>query len=457
MWILILCLVFINVVMYFSSKRESRYNEGRLFLVTIPDWAYESVEIKEIEKQFKKEHLWVFIISFITFIPLFIFSTKWLLLYFMIVIWFNVSVYYVPYRKARAKLLALKKLRNWPDEKIEKIKIDLSLSAYMEKHPFNLRRYFFVLIIDLSVLGNMIYFHAENAMYLYMVLQFMVLVLGIVFIKKLPNKTFCKNSEVNITLNLLRRDSFHHCFFFLITGDSIFNLALQFFLLEKLPFVILLLVALIMILCVIIIVIKANHYREKKAKILAHYNECEYTISNDDCWKIGWFGPTYYNKADPRTLISAPNGTQMTFNTAKPAYRIFIIGIWTFVIALLLWLFGYPYYLDLTNNLVNLSLTDQAVVVDSPFYDVSIDLQKVNKAELADDLGKGIRTNGTDTFVYGKGNYTFDRYGKCKVYMASLHPCYIILYTDDITYIVNDDDIQNTKLIYQEIQEVLSQ
>ena len=27
MWILILCLVFINVVMYFSSKRESRYNE----------------------------------------------------------------------------------------------------------------------------------------------------------------------------------------------------------------------------------------------------------------------------------------------------------------------------------------------------------------------------------------------------------------------------------------------
>lgn len=40
----------------------------------------------------------------------------------MIVIWFNVSVYYVPYRKARAKLLALKKLRNWPDEKIEKIK-----------------------------------------------------------------------------------------------------------------------------------------------------------------------------------------------------------------------------------------------------------------------------------------------------------------------------------------------
>ena len=169
MWILILCLVFINVVMYFSSKRESRYNEGRLFLVTIPDWAYESVDIKEIEKQFKKEHLWVFIISFITFIPLFIFSTKWLLLYFMIVIWFNVSVYYVPYRKARAKLLALKKLRNWPDEKIEKIKIDLSLSAYMEKHPFNLRRYFFVLIIDLSVLGNMIYFHAENTMYLYMV------------------------------------------------------------------------------------------------------------------------------------------------------------------------------------------------------------------------------------------------------------------------------------------------
>ena len=95
MWILILCLVFINVVMYFSSKRESRYNEGRLFLVTIPDWTYESVEIKEIEKQFKKEHLWVFIISFITFIPLFLFFFTWLLLYFLFVLCFIVCVFFV--------------------------------------------------------------------------------------------------------------------------------------------------------------------------------------------------------------------------------------------------------------------------------------------------------------------------------------------------------------------------
>ena len=54
MWILILCLVFINVVMYFSSKRESRYNEGRLFLVTIPDWLMNLLKLKKLRNSLKK-------------------------------------------------------------------------------------------------------------------------------------------------------------------------------------------------------------------------------------------------------------------------------------------------------------------------------------------------------------------------------------------------------------------
>ena len=33
------------------------------------------------------------------------------------------------------------------------------------------------------------------------------------------------------------------------------------------------------------------------------------------------------------------------------------------------------------------------------------------------------------------GYCTYDKYGDCKVYKANFHDCYIILYTDDLTYI----------------------
>lgn len=456
MWILTLCIVFINIVMFFSIKRESAYKENQLFLVFIPQWAHDSIEIQEIIKHYNKRQLLTSILALISYLPLYLLPSPWVNGYFFIAIWINVSIIYVPFKRARKQLLELKKLRGWPNGKTQTIKIDLSLSAYMEKHPFDLKRYLIILFVDIFVLAVMIYYRADQQMYLYMILQFIVLFGGITLIKRIPNKTFCNNSEANITINKLRLDSFHHCFFFLIFADAIFNLFLQLVMLDKLPFTILLGLIIILFICIFITINKANNYQTKKKEILNYYNQKEYTISNDDCWKIGLTGPQYYNKADPRTIVDAPNGTQIMFNAAKPAYKYFIIGIWTFVIALLLGIFGYPYYLDITNRLVDLSIYDNQIIVDSPLYNTKISLENVTKTELTNDLGQGIRTNGTDAIVYAKGNYSYDKYGECKVYLASLHECYIILYTDDITYIINDDNKKNTKKIYQEIQEVLN-
>ena len=452
--ILLATAIFMNTVFYFAIKRESTYHDKRLFYVSVPDWAIDSIEIQAIIKQFNQEVKIVAVISLLLYLPILLIPA-FQIEYLLIVIWLNLIIVYHPLRKAHKNLLALKKLRSWPDTKVATIKVDLSLSAYMEKHPFALKRYIIVLLVDCIALMIMLYFKADKQMYLYAILQFVVLIAGIVFIKRLPNKTFCSNTKANITLNLLRRDSFHHCFFFLILGDASFNLALQLFLLEKLSFIILVSIIILLMICVALVLIKANRYHRKKTEILNHYHESEYVVSDDSCWKIGLLGPTYYNAADPRTFIS--NGSQMTFNTAKASYKIFVISIIAFIVALLLWLIGYPYYLDKTNQLVDLSINDQIVMVDSPFSDARIDLTTVNKAELTDDLGPGVRTNGTDAMVYGKGKYTFDNYGKCLVYKASLHPCFIILYTNDVTYIINDDDIDHTKLIYQQIQEVLEQ
>lgn len=47
MWYLALILMFINIVFYYSSKRDSKYKEGNLFLVTIPEYTIESIEVQK--------------------------------------------------------------------------------------------------------------------------------------------------------------------------------------------------------------------------------------------------------------------------------------------------------------------------------------------------------------------------------------------------------------------------
>lgn len=83
-----------------------------------------------------------------------------------------------------------------------------------------------------------------------------------------------------------------------------------------------------------------------------------------------------------------------------------VIGIQTFIIGLLIIIFGYPFFLEYTNQLVDIFIENNIVIIDSPLYKTKIDLDNVNKVEL----------------------------------------------TDDITYITNDD-IKNANQIYQQIKE----
>ena len=96
-----------------------------------------------------------------------------------------------------------------------------------------------------------------------------------------------------------------------------------------------------------------------------------------------------------------------------------------------------------------------AIIVDSPFYETAIPLETINDIEITDDLGKGVRTNGTDAIIYTHGHCTYDRYGDCLVYKANLHPCFLIIYGDNETYIINDDNVNDTKQLYHTIKEAI--
>lgn len=449
----IVILAGINTIFYYQAKKYGTYQNHHILLVSVPEKDYDSDEVQNIVSSYQKELLKRYLLTFVTYIPLLFLSKFYVLFYYLVIMWLNIMFINFALKKYRQQLLELKQKNNWPSTKTQTIKIDLKLSALMEQKSFPYKKYLLVLLIDCLCLGCMLYFHSAADQYLLLAVQFMMLGGGLYFITKLPNKTYCDDTRINLAINTLKQNYVSFCFFTLILIDALFHLSLQLFLLDKLPFFIICIMLVIALINIILVLQKSQQYQRQKTELLQNHEE--YTIDDDICWKIGLLGPSYYNEANPKTLVSSPLGTQMMFNTAKPAYKAFVIGIWAVILSFLLWIFGYPYYLDFTHQLVDVTIENNTIIVDSPFYDVMIPLEAVDHIEITDDLGNGVRTNGTDAIIYTHGHCTYDRYGECLVYKANLHPCFLIIYGDNETYIINDDNVNDTKQLYHTIKEAI--
>lgn len=447
----IVVLIGVNTIFYYQAKKYGTYQNHHILLVSVLEKDYNSHEVQEIISSYQKELLKRYLLTFITYIPLLFFSEFYVLIYYLVVLWLNIFFINSTLRKYRQQLLQLKHKNNWPSHKIQTVKIDLKLSALMEQKNFHYRKYLLVLLVDFVCLGCMLYFQSSNDQYVFLAIQFIILGGGLLAIKKIPNKTYCDDTRINLAINTLKQNYISFCFFTLILIDALFHLFLQLYLLNKLPFFMIFIMLMIAFINIILVLQKSQKYQKLKGELLQNHEE--YTIDDDDCWKIGLFGPSYYNETDPKTLVSSPLGTQMMFNTAKPAYKAFVIGIWAIILTFLLWIFGYPYYLDVTHQLVDISIKNDNIVIDSPFYDAMISLEDIQNIEMTDDLGNGIRTNGTDAIIYTHGHCSYDQYGDCIVYKANLHHCFLVIHCHDATYIINDDSVNDTKLLYKTIKE----
>ena len=55
-WFVLGVMLFIEAVIYYQSKSDAAYREKRLFLISVPEYAYDSQEVKELCLGFKKEN-----------------------------------------------------------------------------------------------------------------------------------------------------------------------------------------------------------------------------------------------------------------------------------------------------------------------------------------------------------------------------------------------------------------
>jgi len=95
-----------------------------------------------------------------------------------------------------------------------------------------------------------------------------------------------------------------------------------------------------------------------------------------------------------------------------------------------------------------LVLTDTELIARHTRDVCVIPLDTIESAELIDDLGTVIKTNGTNFDNLYKGQFSLKGYGAVRLCLQPQDPPFLVIVADGKTYIVNDADSGVTEDVY---------
>lgn len=457
--ILFAAYLFEIVCFYFSYSFDWSAKETKPLMVSIPKYAQKDEAMLSILFNYRKKIR--YFLLFMSALGLLIFfcpfSISIILILFMIFPCLMIPPLFG--KKAREALLLLKEQNSWSATDTPSYHIDLSLhqkSVHKSLLPWP------VFLIPIALHSFIIYHSFTHPGWIWLfapisAFHLLFLIIGYVYLRLPPNKIYCDDSSKNQMLNGCRKYNYSLALLLLISSDALFYLSLLPTLSGngKGSFSLLLLGSLL----ALVLVLTACHYISnfRRTCTKALQNVTLYTYNEDDYWKFGLFGLYYDNPYDPSVFKSNNSGgLNLNLNRAKPSSKVFwcaALGIPLLICALT---FGYPWYLDTTHTLVDIAIQEESIKIESKLYRKSISLSSIDKIEMTKNLGSGSKTSGTSTFHYGTGTYQYAKYGKIRAYVAWKHPPYLLVYAEGITYLINDDDPENTQKLYEQINTYLN-
>lgn len=361
-------------------------------------------------------------------------------------------------RKYRKRLVKLKADNGWGTGVSMERHIDIKLDrGWNNKAMLSLIWYLFpaagligVIWLECSLKGHFNLFSVLSG------LSLVLMAASLIVIRWLPNRTYCDVTEKNRAANGNRKYGASLFVWILFTGDCGFNLCLLKYIETEGFQWLIFSAAVLCTACIELVFVLSGSYRRQQ---LILKDAVIYSYDEDDYWHYGLFGLSYNNPYDPNVFKeNNSGGLNVSVNSARGAGKWIWACTAVFVVligAFLAWQLGYPRFLDMKGRLVDLSVENEQLIVESPVYHGKIPLNSLKQVSLMDALGSGSRKNGSSTAEYGAGSFHYDALGDVKLYAAFKHPPFIILETGRGIYVVNDDDPAATKRIYNILQAML--
>ena len=163
---------------------------------------------------------------------------------------------------------------------------------------------------------------------------------------------------------------------------------------------------------------------------LGQLEEGENTV-DDDCY---WRGGIYNNPYDPKLWVGKRIGIGTTMNMAHKGAKIMNGSVFIILLGTFAMLF---YYLPMDFPKLNLTLTDQALVIDARTYSTTLSLEAIERVEVLEELPNLYKNSGYNSGDYLFGKFQARGYGACQVYLNKKVAPFILIHSQDTLYLIN--------------------
>lgn len=434
---LLLCLYPILPVLYFMMSNETKPKKNIILGVTLPYTGLTDPRVAKVCLRFKKKLGRATLI--LAVIPLFCLLTRHTSISFTILMnWVLPTVIWpmLIYARSRNEMLNLKReLLSGREELTHVTYIDTQASLQQPKEisPWWYAPPILMGLVPVAVcLASYDPTPDGTALFAYITMALMPPI-GLwmrSILKRQKPDVAGDNSTLNAAITRIRRRKYSQFCLWYTWFSGIFCLLMLFMTEEWISYFWGLVGTLLFTIAILFISLCTEMQARRAIEKLAPASPADIVNDEDRHW-IG--GILYYNPDDRHLMKDARIGIGTTMNIAHPFGKI-LMGF--SVICLLslpflsLWMIGEE-FLPLTCQ-----VEENNIVVTQIWQECELPLEDIQNFEVIETLPSMRRISGSSIGDMRKGNYDVEGYGACKVYLSSLDGPFLILHTNDKTYLL---------------------
>lgn len=420
----------------YMLNNETKFKKNIVLGVTIPPDKQDDEEVNREIQTFRKS-LYLITAGLIILVPVFILLSgkNTMMTYWGFWLTLAIVLPYIPYATANLRLKEIKEKNGWSPHQKQVVVDTSALAAYKEISPV-----WFVLPVILCFLPALI---NRDLLWFYCMMAFMCLLMWLSSKKLYRSKAEMVDDNTDLTkvLSQVRRRNWEKVWlmteWLLVITEylfvfSVYNTALSVILLF------------IITAGFVLYFLRMEMQTRKVQEKLTENSGEKWYVDDDDHW-IG--GLIYYNPDDSRLVMNNRIGLNSTVNAAHPLGKALMV----LSAALLVFLPLSGVMMDqLGRQEISITAADGTVEAKAGITKYTFDQDSIVSCELLEELPENlVRVNGTGMDTLLKGNFYSNETGNVKVILDPETPPFILIRTDDKTYLFGTRDSEMTRQIYE--------
>lgn len=434
--VLWLSLIWLPILLYIMLRNETKFKKNIAVGVTLPFEGRQHPEVLARLEQFKKEELYVCIGLILLGIPgIFINFSLSFTIWF---VWMTacVVVPYIPYILCNRDLKRIKVEHGWKQPAATDT-VTVDLGAIPEQKW--LSPWAFVPALVLSLLT--LVFDRDFAI-MYLIDAALIIFFWVAYRYLFRNKAEIvdSNTTVTIALTRIRRNQWGKMWLLCAYSVALMNWLAYLTMYSPTAMT-------VGIVIFMVVLLGASMHIEFQTRRLQETLTADsgkdFYVDDDDKW-LG--GLVYYNPNDSRIIINDRVGTNSSVNLAKPAGKLMYGILALLLVTLPLW------GLLLGNSEIKTDIGTDSILIKGGMHEYNISVDDVTDARLLTELPAITRVGGTGLPEFLGGDFASQEYGKLKVCLDPTSPPFVLVETEERTYLIGTKDEALTNAIYEAVK-----